>query len=176
MPDSLAVLFVCTANICRSPTMELLARDLAGGARIYFGSAGTHARDGEPMNPDMVATLPAHVDSSEFRSQHLEAALLTEADLVLTATSVHRQFVLDDFPQHHRKLFTLGQFAETIGQIPDLRGRELVTAAGTRRAPAAPGHDVADPYRRGQAAAERARGTITAMLSDIVPRLTARES
>jgi protein-tyrosine-phosphatase len=176
MPDSLAVLFVCTANICRSPTMELVARDLAGGARIYFGSAGTHARDGEPMNPDMVATLPPGMDSAEFRSQHLGPGLLLEADLVLTATGVHRQFILDDFPQHHRKLFTLGQFAETIAQIPDRRGRALVEAAGTRRTPAAPGHDVADPYRRGKAACEKATGTITAMLSDIVPRLAAVES
>ncbi|SEB69644.1 protein-tyrosine phosphatase [Nocardioides exalbidus] len=176
MPDALAVLFVCTANICRSPTMELLARDLAGDARIYFGSAGTHARDGEPMNPDMVATLPAGIDSREFRSQHLGAGLLREADLVLTATAVHRQFVLDDFPQHHRKLFTLGQFTETITQLPDLTGPELVAAAGARRVPTTPAHDIADPYRRGRAASEKATGTITAMLSDIVPRLTAQES
>lgn len=176
MPDPIAVLFVCTANICRSPTMELLARDLAGDARLHVDSAGTHARVGVPMNPEMVATLPEGVDSTGFRSKHLEAALLGEADLVLTATGAHRQFILDDFPQHHRKLFTLGQFAETIALLPDLHGRELVAAAGARRVPAVPTHDVADPYRRGRAAAERATGTITAMLSEIVPRLTAVES
>ena len=30
MTEPLSVLFLCTANICRSPAMELIARDLAG--------------------------------------------------------------------------------------------------------------------------------------------------
>ena len=52
------MLFVCTANICRSPAMELIARDLAGDADVVFSSAGTHARDGHRMNPEMGALLP----------------------------------------------------------------------------------------------------------------------
>ena len=171
MGEPLTVLFVCTANICRSPAMELIARDLAGSAEVVFASAGTHARNGRPMNPDMVTTLRAGV-SHEFRSRHLTAATLTSADLVLTAEQVHRQHILDDFPQLHRRVFTLGQFAASIAEIPDLTGRELVVAAGERRTPSAPEHDVADPYRRGKAAATTATGTITAMLSAIVPRLT----
>ena len=47
MSEPLRVLFVCTANICRSPAMELIARDLAGPTPTSsFSSAGTHARDG----------------------------------------------------------------------------------------------------------------------------------
>ena len=71
-------------------------------------------------------------------------------------------------------MFTLGQFAATIAQIPDLAGRELLAEAGVRRTPPRPADDVADPYRRGKAAAQQATGTITAMLSVIVPRLTGR--
>jgi hypothetical protein len=71
-------------------------------------------------------------------------------------------------------VFTLGQFAATIAQIPDLTGRELVAEAGSRRTPPRPADDVADPYRRGAAASERATGTITAMLGEIVPRLADR--
>lgn len=174
MSAPLRVLFVCTANICRSPTMELLARDLVGGAAVEVSSAGTHARDGQPMNPEMVATLPpgpaAYVDS--FRSRHLTPDLLAGSDLVLTAEDVHRRHVLDDFPALHRKVFTLGQFAATIDDLPGLSGAELVREAGARRARAVPQHDVPDPYRRGTAAARAATGTITAMLSAIVPRLT----
>jgi len=171
MGEPLTVLFVCTANICRSPAMELIARDLAGSADIVFASAGTHARDGQRMNPDMTTTLRAGA-SDGFRSRHLTAATLTGADLVLTAEQVHRQHILDDFPQLHRQVFTLGQFAASIAEIPHLSGRDLVAAAGQRRTPSSPEHDVADPYRRGKAAASRATGTITAMLSAIVPRLT----
>jgi protein-tyrosine-phosphatase len=177
MPEPLRVLFVCTANICRSPVMELVARDLAGDPEqsgVEFASAGTHARDGHAFNTDMAPTLPATIapgGADAFRSRHLSAAILDEADLVLTAEAVHRQHILDDRPQLHRKVFTLGQFEATIAEIPGLSGRELVEAAGRRRTPSTPAHDVADPYRRGTAAAEQATGTITAMLSVVVPRL-----
>jgi protein-tyrosine-phosphatase len=177
MAEPLRVLFVCTANICRSPTMELVARDLAGDPErsgIEFSSAGTHARDGHPFNADMTPTLPTTLaagDVDGFRSRFLSADLLARADLVLTAESLHRQHILDDHPQLHRKVFTLGQFEATIAELPGLTGRELVEAAGTRRTPSSPAHDVADPYRRGRAAATRATGTITDMLSVVVPRL-----
>lgn len=187
MSEPLRVLFVCTANICRSPTMELLARDLADAAGpataaattiLEVASAGTHGRDGEPMNPEMVATLPAGAaaGAAAFRSRHLTTHLLTAADLVLTAEDVHRRHVLDDHPQLHRRVFTLGQLAATIEALdaaegPALSGHELARAAGQRRSPAMPEHDVADPYRRGAAAAEAATATISAMLSAIVPRL-----
>lgn len=174
MTAPLRVLFVCTANICRSPTMELLARDLVAGAAVEVASAGTHAREGQPMNPEMAATLAPGPASgvARFHSRHLTPDLLGAADLVLTAEDVHRRHVLDDFPALHRKVFTLGQFAATIEDLPGLSGAELVREAGQRRARAVPEHDVPDPYRRGTAAAEAATGTISAMLSAIVPRLT----
>lgn len=175
MSEPLRVLFVCTANICRSPAMELIARelvrDLAGSSDVAFSSAGTHASDGHEMNRDMVVTLPAGVVADDFHSRHLDAAILTGADLVLTAEQSHRQHILDDSPHLHRQVFTLGQFVATIADLPDLDGRALVEAAGQRRTPATPEHDVADPYRRGKRASEAATGTITAMLSALVPRL-----
>lgn len=178
MSEPLRVLFVCTANICRSPAMELIAREMAGpGADVVFSSSGTHARNRHRMSSDMAATLPAGA-ADGFRSQHLTAEMLTGSDLVLTAEQVHRQHILDDFPQLHRQVFTLGQFAAAVADLPDdetaphLQGQDLVAAAFQRRTPAAPEHDVADPFRRGRAAAETATGTITAMLSVIVPRLT----
>lgn len=174
MSEPLSVLFVCTANICRSPVMELLAREMAGeGATVTFASAGTHGYDDHPINEDMAVTLSPGL-GGEFRSRRLTPEILEGADLVLTAESTHRTHILEDHPQLHRKVFTLGQFAATIAQIPDLTGRELVAEAGSRRTPPRPADDVADPYRRGAAASERATGTITAMLGEIVPRLADR--
>ena len=171
MTEPLSVLFLCTANICRSPAMEIIARDLAGDAEIVFSSSGTHAHTGHRMNPVQAATIP-HLDVTGFRSRRLKPEMLQDADLVLTAESIHRQHVLDDFPQLHRKLFTLGQFEAAIAEIPNLSGRELVTAVGQKRQPAHPELDVADPYRRGEKAAATATATITEMLRVVVPRLT----
>ncbi len=172
MSEPISVLFVCTANICRSPVMELAARAMAGDSRdVEFSSAGTQGFEAAPINPDMAVTLTPGL-GDDFRSRRISKDILEGADLILTAETTHRARILEEHPQLHRRVFTLGQFVATIAQIPDLTGRALLAEAGVRRTPPRPADDVADPYRRGRAAADKATGTITAMLDIIVPRLT----
>ncbi len=166
----LNILFVCTANICRSPYMELHARHLAGpDATITFSSAGTHGFRDSAMDTEMAQVLDAS-DREAFRSRPLTAELLRNADLVLTAEHTHRQFILDDHPGHFRKVFTLGQFAEAT-RTTDLRGRDLVTYAGEHRGPADPALDVPDPYRRGPEAAQACAAQLQELLRVVVPAL-----
>ena len=50
------MLFVCTANICRSPYLELRARQLLGpDAGVEVSSAGTHGFDAAPVSDTMEA-------------------------------------------------------------------------------------------------------------------------
>ncbi|MEI5671646.1 MULTISPECIES: adenylyl-sulfate kinase [unclassified Nocardioides] len=177
----LNVLFVCTANICRSPFMELLARHLAGpDAHVVFSGAGTHGFQAHAMDDVMAATLAPRgvTDVASFASRPLDRNLLEQADVVLTAEAAHRTFILDDHPQLFRKVFTLGQFAETVQALdPDLSGRELVTEAARRRGAADAGLDVRDPYRQGAEAAETAAAGIERLLRVVVPALLgAREA
>jgi sulfate adenylyltransferase len=166
----LNVLFVCTANICRSPYMELHARHLAGAdATVTFTSAGTHGFRDSAMDTEMAQVLDA-ADRESFRSRPLTAELLREADLVLTAEHTHRQFILDDHPADFRKVFTLGQFAEAV-RTSDLRGRDLVEYAGEHRGPADPSLDVPDPYRRGPEAAQACATQVQELLRVVVPAL-----
>lgn len=166
----LNVLFVCTANICRSAYMEIRARQLADGARgLSFSSAGTHGFTDHAMDEVMAGTLEQ--PDGAFRSRRLSRQLVERADVILTAEATHRAHILEEYPQAFRRVFTLGQFAASIGQFDGLRGRDLIAAAGQRRTAADPALDVADPYRRGNAAAETAAGTISTMLSVIVPAL-----
>jgi sulfate adenylyltransferase len=182
----LEVLFVCTANICRSAHMELTARRLAGSSdRIRFTSAGTHGLVDHPMDDVMAATLarddvvesaaaagPGETGVRDFRSRPLTPDLVRHADLVLTAESAHRAMILEEQPEELRKVFTLGHFAHAVEEAdPALRGRDLIAAVATRRSAGRPEHDIADPYRRGDEAAGAAAGTISSMLSVIVPRL-----
>lgn len=177
MSEPLHVLFVCTANISRSPYLELSARLLAGDdSGVTFASAGTHGLDARAMDEGMVPLLPEGAAADAHASRRLTAELLEDADLVLTAEATHRTFILEEFPQHFRKVFTVGQFAATIEEHPGLRRRELVAAAAARRSPARPEHDIADPYRRGAAASETAAATMTRMLDVIVPRLTSGDT
>ncbi|GAA4088760.1 adenylyl-sulfate kinase [Nocardioides kongjuensis] len=183
---SLRVLFVCTANICRSPYMELRSRALAGAdSGIEFASAGTHGFNAHRVDRTMAEVLSERGVSADlvngFASRPLTDDLIEAADLVLTAEASHRQFVLEEVPGAFRKAFTLAQFAESVERVDaDLHGAELVTAVGHRRAGTAEHHDIRDPYRRGKAAAEVSADQIDALLQSVLRRLaqpaTARTS
>jgi sulfate adenylyltransferase len=165
------VLFVCTANICRSPSAEALAR-AEGLPDLEFSSAGTHAREGQPINPDMVAVLPEGLDTSAFRSRRLTSAMLGDADLVVTMEVAHRTFVLDDHPALFRKVFTFGQLARAVEQAP--RGLDragLLAHLGATRRNADPALDVPDPYRRGEEAASGCVARLVELVHVVLPAL-----
>ena len=164
------VLFVCTANICRSPSAEALAR-AAGPADVTFSSAGTHALEGRPIDPDVAAALP-DLDTSGFRSKRLTGALLDEADLVVTMEAAQRQFVLDDHPAMFRTVFTIGQLARALAQAPEgLDRAALLAHLGTTRRNADPSLDVPDPYRRGAEAAAGCVARLDELLRVVLPAL-----
>ncbi len=172
--DPLDVLFVCTANICRSPYMEMLARHLAeDGAPIHFSSAGTHGFEGAPMDPEMAEKLLAkRIDPSGFASRPITRELIAGSDLVLTADSTHRTMLLEDNPAAFRKIFTLGQFVEAARRLPpEVHGRALVESVGQRRGNADPALDVTDPYRRGPEAIAAAADHLDELLAAAVDRL-----
>ncbi|WP_300406690.1 adenylyl-sulfate kinase [Nocardioides sp.] len=174
----LKVLFVCTANICRSPYMELAARKLLAESSnpdaITFTSAGTHGFPSHEMDATMATALSeaTGADHTAFRSRPLTRELVAEADLVVTAEASHRTFVLDDDPAAFRKVFTLGQLADALGQVePGLDRAELLKSLGERRGTASPELDVSDPYRRGRTAAARCSEHIDSLLKIVVPTL-----
>ncbi len=175
-PASLRVLYICTANICRSPFMELFSRHLAGpGAHVTFASAGTHGFVANPMDPTMAATLTARgvAGIKRFRSRPFSSDLMPHADLVLTAESMHRQFLLDDHPASFRTVLTLGQFAEAVrASEDDLAGHELLAAVAERRGQADPALDIADPYGQGPEAAAMCADALDELLRVVVPALT----
>lgn len=172
--DPIRVLFVCTANICRSPYLELRARQLLGPASgVEVSSAGTHGFDASPVSDTMAEEFTRHgTDVGGFRSRTASGELVDAADLVLTAEASHRTRLLADRPAAGRKIFTLGQFVAGVRAVdPSLHGRELLEALQSRRLPASPDHDIDDPYRRGPEAARRAAVTMEGLLEVVVERL-----
>ncbi len=168
--SGLSVLFVCTANICRSPFLELTARHVAGpDSPLTFSSAGTMGFNAHPMDEVMASTLG--LDASAFRSRPLTPAILAGVDLVLTAEREHRSRILEDQPALLRKVFTVGQFAAGVEAHPGVRGADLVAAQGRRRTAPTPEQDISDPYRRGQEAAEEAAELMTRLVHQVVGAL-----
>jgi len=172
--EPIRVLFVCTANICRSPYLELRARQLLGpDSGVEVSSAGTRGFDAAEVSDTMAAEFARFgTDTSSFRSRIATNDLVDAADLVLTAEATHRTQLLEDRPAAFRKIFSLGQFvASADAADPALRGRALVAALARRRVPASPDHDIDDPYRRGPEEAHRAALIMEVMLEVLVDRL-----
>jgi protein-tyrosine-phosphatase len=170
---TLRILFVCTANICRSPASELLARRaLPDETDVVFSSAGTHGSDGGRANPEIATALPGDLDSSAFRSRRLTTALLEDADLVLTMEAAQRTFILDEHPSLFRKVYTLGQFAQALEQAPRGLDRDALLAhVAATRGHADPAVDVPDPYRRGPEAAAGCVARLEELLRTVLPAL-----
>ncbi|MDP3892827.1 adenylyl-sulfate kinase, partial [Nocardioides sp.] len=169
------VLFVCTANICRSAFMHLYAEHLLrDNPAVEVSSAGTHGFVDHPMDATMAAELTGHgIDHARFRSRRLTTEMIDEADLVLTAEVAHRSFILDDHPQAFRKVLTLGQATEAASHLdPSLSGRALLAEFARHRGMAEARHDIADPFRRGPVAARQCARQVTQLVDGIIGALS----
>jgi protein-tyrosine phosphatase len=86
------VLFICTANICRSPMAEAIFDALAEdrGLPLRAESAGTAALAGKPMAPEAVAALAEiGIYPEPHRARQVSGGMLEEAELVLVMTARH---------------------------------------------------------------------------------------
>ena len=168
-PAAPLILFVCTANICRSAWAEARAQQLLPGYRI--ASAGTHALRGRGIDPTMAQTLPAGAEKTTA-AQQLTRELVADAALILTMEAAHRGFLIEEFPAAIRRTFTLGQFAETIRTAPaGLPLDELVRWAYLNRVPSRRDSDIADPYGRGLAAAGKTAVELEGLLGEVAAKL-----
>ncbi|SBT39996.1 arsenate reductase/protein-tyrosine-phosphatase family protein [Micromonospora auratinigra] len=126
------VLFVCHANMCRSPMAEYLARRLFADHPVAVASAGTDAVDGAAMHPYAVEIAAGTgADPAAFRTRRLRPEHLTDAALVLTATRRQRSVCTALAPAALHRTFTLRQFARlaAAAEAPAPRGGSPLRAA-----------------------------------------------
>ncbi len=116
------VLFVCTANQCRSPiAAALLSLRLAPDAQITVRSAGL-LPGGRPAPAEAITRMGRFgVDLSGHRSRQISSELLADADLVLGMTRRHARTLIADRPDLRGATFTLKDMVR--------RGDALVPAA-----------------------------------------------
>jgi len=197
-PSPGRVLTVCTGNICRSPFLErALQAELDrswGSGGVLVASGGTGALAGHPMEEQARALLEAHGYAADgFVARGLSAAMVADADLVLTATRAHRGKVMSLHPKAVRYTFSFREFAHLVSQLTDDElGGEL--AGGPDAAPGAKAHlarvvalaagqrgvgppiadsdaDVVDPYRRPAQVFDQMADQIMGSLAPVVRAL-----
>lgn len=141
------ILFVCTGNICRSPTAEGVLRHLAAQLEmsVHVESAGTHDYHvGEP--PDARAQRHAKgrgYDLSRQRARHVHERDFEEFDVIVAMDRGHLQILQQHCPPEHQ------------GKL-----RLLVD-----------GRDVPDPYFGGPEGFERVLDMVEAACRDLLHEL-----
>ncbi|MEV4640420.1 low molecular weight phosphatase family protein [Actinoplanes sp. NPDC049548] len=115
--EPIRILFVCHANLCRSPMAERLTRHTLAerfgraGDGVEVASAGTHAWSNLPMHPLAAEVLAEYgVEDLQFSSRRLTSSMVARADLILTATRAQRSACVAFDPVAVRRTFTIPQF------------------------------------------------------------------
>lgn len=153
--DCVSVLFVCTGNICRSPTAEGVFRILAEraglGPRVQVDSAGLHDYHiGEPPDPRTRRAAQARgYDLSGQRARRVEPEDFQRFDLILAMDDGHERAL--------RRMAPLGCRARVQ--------RFLAWA------PRAGRHAVPDPYYGGDRGFEEVLDLIEAGCSGLIDGL-----
>ncbi|MCC6531518.1 MAG: low molecular weight phosphotyrosine protein phosphatase [Burkholderiales bacterium] len=134
------VLFICTANVCRSPTAEAVFRrhiELAGlhGA-VHCASAGTHDFNlgAAPDGRARAVALRRGYDLSGLKGRHVLEADFERHHMILAMDRANLASLTQRCPAEHRnKLRLLMEFARrhAVLEVPDpyygnARGFELV--------------------------------------------------
>ncbi|MEH1015752.1 low molecular weight phosphatase family protein [Micromonospora sp. CPCC 206060] len=134
------VLFVCHANLCRSPMAEYLARAVLTRHGVSVASAGTHAVPGRSMHPYAAGILDGRgLDPTGFRSREVTRDLLTGAGLVLAASRRERAYCVATAPAAIGRTFTLRQFARLAAAAGPVRRGVAGTVGGVGVPPTAGG-------------------------------------
>jgi protein-tyrosine-phosphatase len=118
---------------------------------IMVESCGIAAVEGMPASPNAVKVMKEEgIDISSHRARLLSEEIL-KADLILTMTKNHKDYILNKFPETKGRVFVLEEFAS--GQ----RGDENV--------------DISDPYGGDEQTYRRVADEIKEKLKNVLARL-----
>jgi protein-tyrosine-phosphatase len=106
------IIFICTANICRSPMAEGIfsfKAQEAGRSDLTASSMGIHGHTDIPAAELAQQACMEHgIDLSAHRSQPLDGEILRQADFVFCMEAEQRRFLQTFFPWHRKRIFLMG--------------------------------------------------------------------
>ena len=166
-------LFVCTGNIARSASGEVISKHLASEYGLedkwIFTSAGTGALVGHGVYEHVANELIERGYNPEgFTSRQLNDQIIENATVILVAEKVHADWIVREWPQHHAKIKLLKQVARIREYA---RRAEPLSYLYSHGACPLDSDKLEDPYRRGPAAAKVTVDEVEQSLHVILPWL-----
>jgi protein-tyrosine phosphatase len=128
------VLFVCRANVCRSPALQFMVASAVGEHDLAdawsFSSAGTMATAGQPMCAASAASIQGLDGGEAFalrhRSRPLSKALIRTTGLILVTSQAERSVVTRLDAEARSRTFTMVEAGLLIEAT--LRGEDPLRA------------------------------------------------
>jgi len=139
-----SVLFVCAANVCRSPMAEGLLHLLTAGEDDWrIGSAGVWALTGASASSLTIQLLSERqLDLSAHRARQVDQELLREYGVILVMEKNQREALRLAFPEFAGRIFLLSELVGEQFEIADPVG-------GGRAEFEATFHEIEDILKRG---------------------------
>lgn len=106
---SVNILFVCTGNTCRSPLAEAILKGKQV-EDVTVRSAGIYATPNAAMSVNAKHVLDEANIVHDHQATQLSSTEVNWADLILTMTANHRDFIVANYPFEKQKVFTLKEY------------------------------------------------------------------
>ena len=126
------VVFICTANVCRSPMAEKLFEEALAKVdfrkKIRVFSAGISAMDGDQASDNSIqACEEVGLDLTDHRSAALTRATLENASVIFCMTESHRALLNMYFEvPENTAIFLMREFTEGASkELPDPYGQDI---------------------------------------------------
>lgn len=124
-----SILFVCTANQCRSPmAMALMRKRLKDPGLLNWtiDSAGTWATDGIEATENAILTVQEMgLDITPHRSRRVTQEMMDNYDLILVMVANHKEPLLLEFPEYGHKVYLLSEMVGEAWDVEDPVGQPL---------------------------------------------------
>ncbi|HHV37127.1 MAG TPA: protein tyrosine phosphatase [Candidatus Cloacimonetes bacterium] len=121
------VMFVCTANICRSPIAEKLFRQKVEQQELAIDTDSSGLmQGGHLISLSSMQLLMARgiLEAQEHVSKQITPEMVDSSWLVLTMEVRQRDILRESYPQHARKILTLNEITGYSGDVEDPYGYE----------------------------------------------------
>jgi protein-tyrosine-phosphatase len=130
-----SVLFVCTANRCRSVMAMGLFRDKVHEEGDWqVSSAGTWASEGDPAMPYVLKLFAARgIDLSDHSSRPITEEIVSQSRLILAMERGQKEGLRVEFPQHANRIYLLSEMIQKVFDIRDPVGGPAVDYDATFR-------------------------------------------
>jgi protein-tyrosine-phosphatase len=127
-----SILFVCSANQCRSPMAQVLFQELVRerGEQDQWRveSAGIWAYGGAPATENARRAMEERgLDLMRHHSQPATNELLSQFDLIVVMTREHRAALLAQMPALDGRIYLLRELGGGSGDFADPVGGDLTT-------------------------------------------------